>query len=173
MPIPLERFRGGFTIIEITVYVGLFSLLSVIIINTMWSTIRISNELRVSRDINDSAVVVMERLTRDIRNATQIDLAYSAFATSPGRLTLQTVTASGTAMTIEYFVASSTLRIKENGIDKGSLLSTRSQIDGLVFYYISRGATTAIKTELHIKSVRGASTNLDHFYNTTILRGTY
>ena len=117
MPIPEERFRGGFTIIEITVYVGLFSLLSVIIINTMWSTIRISNELRVSRDINDSAVVVMERLTRDIRNATQIDLAYSTFASSPGRLTLQTVTASGTAMTVEYFVASSTLRIKENGID--------------------------------------------------------
>ena len=167
------RQQGGFTVIETTVYVGLFSLLSIIIMNTMWSTIRISNELRVTRDINDTAVVVMERLTRDIKNATLVDIANSSFASSPGRLTIQTMTASGTAMTVEYFVASSTLRVKENGVDKGSLLSTRTQIEGLVFYYITSGATVAIKTELHMRSLRGASTNVDHFYNTTILRGTY
>jgi hypothetical protein len=140
---------------------------------SLFASIKSFNELRISRDINDSSVTIMERLTRDIKSATTIDLANSTFGATPGRLTLNTRNASGTALTVEYYVATSTLRIKENGVDVGSLMSAKTRVDGLVFYQIDLGNTIGIKTELHLTSSHGSASEADHFYNTSILRGSY
>lgn len=163
----------GFSLIEVVVYVTLFSTLSLVTVSSLLQTIRAFNNFRISRDINDSSVTVMERLTRDIKSATSVDLVNSTFGATPGRLTLNTVNASGTANTVEYYVATSSLRIKENGVDQGSLMSSKSQVSGLVFYYINTGTTVGIKTELHLSSSRGLISDVDHFYNTSILRGSY
>jgi type II secretory pathway pseudopilin PulG len=163
----------GFSLLEVVVYVSLFSTLSGVAMSSLFATIKSFNELRISRDINDSSVTIMERLTRDIKSATAIDFANSTFAANPGRLTLNTRNASGTALTVEYYVATSTLRIKENGVDVGSLMSAKTKIDGLVFYQINLGNTVGVKTELHLTSVRGSVSDVDHFYNTSVLRGSY
>jgi type II secretory pathway component PulJ len=165
--------KRGFSLIEVTLYVSLFSVLSILTMNALFQTIKAFNDLRISRDINDSSVTIMERLTRDIKSATAVDLTNSTFGATPGRLTLSTVNASGTPVTVEYYVASSLLRIKENGVEKGSLMSAKTQVDGLVFYYISTGSTIGVKTELHLKSSRGTVSDVDHFYNTSLLRGSY
>lgn len=168
-----KRSSLGFSLIEIVLYVSLFSVVSAISMNALLQTIKSFNNLRVSRNINDSSVSVMERLTRDIKSATTINLAQSTFGTSPGRLTLNTVNASGTPMTVEYYVASSSLRIKENGVDVGSLVSARTQVSALVFYYINTGTTVGVKIELHLTSSRASVNDIDHFYDTSILRGSY
>ena len=110
---------------------------------------------------------------RDIKSATSVNMAQSSFATSSGRLTLQTLSASGTPMTVEFYIATSSLRVRENGVDKGSLMSAHTQVDALEFHYMTNGATAAIKTELHLRSTRGTVTDVDHFYNTSVLRGSY
>ena len=163
----------GFTLIEIMLYVSLFTFVSSLSMNALIQTIRAFNDLRISRDINDSSVKIMERMTRDIKSATAVDLLNSTFGASPGRLTLTTVNASGTPTTVEYYISNSILLYKENGVAKGSLMSARTKIDALVFYYINTGATVAIKTELHVSSARGTVSDADHFYDTSILRGTY
>jgi len=165
--------QHGFSLIEIVVYVALFSTLSAVAMASLFASIKSFNELRISRDINDSSVTIMERLTRDIKSATAIDYANSTFSATPGRLTLSTRNASGTALTVEYYVATSTLRIKENGVDVGSLMSAKTRVSGLVFRQINLGNTIGIKTELHLTSSRGSVSDVDHFYNTSILRGSY
>lgn len=168
-----NRRPKGFSLLEVVVYVSLFSTLSVITMGSFFAMIKAFNELRISRDINDSSVTIMERLTRDIKSATAIDYGNSTFAATPGRLTLSTRNASGTAVTVEYYVATSTLRIKENGVDAGSLMSAKTKVSGLVFRQINVGNTVGVKTELHLTSQRGAVSDVDHFYNTSILRGSY
>ncbi|OGZ09330.1 MAG: hypothetical protein A3C14_05340 [Candidatus Lloydbacteria bacterium RIFCSPHIGHO2_02_FULL_50_18] len=163
----------GFTLVEMVLYIGLFVLLSTMSMTALFQTVRAFNELRVSRDIDDSAVKIMERLTRDIKSSTSVDLANSTFGSSPGRLTLLTVNASGTPLTVEYYVSGSILSIRENGVDRGALMSARTNIDALVFYYISSGPTFGIKTELHISSTRGKAGEVDDFYDTSVLRGSY
>ncbi len=165
--------KKGFSLIEVVVYVSLFSTLSGVAMASLFASVRAFNELRISRDINDSSVTIMERLTRDIKSATTIDLINSTFGATPGRLTLNTRNASGTTLVVEYYVATSTLRIKENGIDVGSLMSAKTKVDGLIFRQINLGNTVAVKTELHLKSSRGSVSDADHFYNTSILRGSY
>ena len=165
--------RAGFTLVEVMLYVGLFVSISVMSMNALFQTVKAFNNLRISRDINDSSVTIMERLTRDIKSASSVDVTNSTFNTSPGRLTLFTMNASGTPVTMEYYVATSTLRIRENGVDMGSLMSANTRIDALEFHSITTGNSSAIKTELHIYSARGTVSDADHFYNTSVLRGSY
>ena len=163
----------GFSLVEVVLYVGLFTLLSTMSMNSLFQTVRAFNDLRISRDVDDSSVQIMERLTRDIKSASSIDLASSTFGATPGKLTLNTINASGTPLVVQYFVASSSLHIKENGVDKGPIMSVKTNIDALVFYYINTGKTLAVKTELHISSTRSSTRDADNFYDTSILRGTY
>lgn len=166
-------YSKGFSLLEIVIYVSLFSVIAAVSMSALFQTIKAFSDLRVSRNINDSSVSVMERLTRDIKSATTVDLANSTFGASPGRLTLSTVNASGTATTVEYYVATSSLRIKENGVDMGSLVSAKTQVSALVFYYINTGSSIGIKTELHLTSSRASVNDIDHFYDTSVLRGSY
>jgi type II secretory pathway pseudopilin PulG len=165
--------QHGFTLVEVVVYVGLFVVISIMAMNALFQTVKAFNNLRISRDINDSSVTIMERLTRDIKSAVSVDSANSVFNATPGRLTLNTMNASGTPMVIEYYVSSSTLYIKENGVEVGSIMSAGTKVDGLVFRHLITGSTVAIKTELHIYSSRGTVNDTDHFYNTSVLRGSY
>lgn len=169
----VARGIRGFSLIEITLYVALFSMLTLTSMNTLFQAVRAFNDLRLSRDINDSSVQIMERLTRDIKSASAVDLVNSTFDANPGRLTLNTTSASGTPMTIEYSVATSTLRLKEGGIDRGSLMSAKTKIDALIFHYINTGSTVGVKIELHLSSSRSGVSDVDHFYDTAVLRGSY
>lgn len=167
------RSERGFSLVEMVLYVSLFSLISVLSMNMLMQTMKSFTELRISRDINDSAVYVMERLTRDIRAATSVDMPNSTFDATPGRLTLNTVNASGTAMVVEYDVLSSQLHVKENGVDKGSLMSAKTKIDALIFNYVNTGSTAGVRIHLHLRSERGSVSTVDHFYNTILMRGMY
>lgn len=158
---------------ETVLYVGLFALVSAMILTALMQSLQSFNKLRVSRDINDSAVYIMERLTRDIKGATAIDLANSTFNVSPGRLTMMTLSASGTPLSVEYYVSGDQLRVREAGVEKGALISSRSKIDGLVFRYITAGGTAGVKIELHLKSEHGSASSVSHFYNTALMRGMY
>lgn len=165
--------HSGFSLIEVVVYISLFSVISVMTMTALFSTMKSFTNLRISRDINSSSVVIMERMTRDIKSATSVDLVNSTFNANPGRLTLNTINASGTPMVIEYFISNNALRVKEGGIDKGSLLSSQTSISGVLFQYINTGRSIGVKIDLHVTASRGQVTDTDHFYNTIIMRGTY
>lgn len=168
-----QRTQSGFSLLETVVYIALFSTLSLTIANSMIQTVRGFNYLRASRDIDTASVVIMERLTANIKNATSTDVSNSTFGATPGRLTLNVTNASGTPMTVEYYVLSNNLRIKEAGVDVGSLMSSAARIQSLIFYSIDTGGTSGIKIELQLQSTRGVVTANDNFYNTVMLRGTY
>ena len=168
-----NRTQSGFSLIEAVVYIALFILLSVTTMTSLFDTVRAFNHLHITRDINDTSVLIMERLTYDIKRAISIDMANSTFGTTPGRLTLSVMNASGTPMTVEYYVQNNLLRVRESGVDKGALVFASTQIDGLVFSLINTGNTTGVKTALHLRSSRGGLSFVDHFYNTSMLRGTY
>lgn len=163
----------GLSLIESVIYVSLFAMLMLVAMSSLFTTVKAFSGVRVLRDIDDSSVTIMERMTRDIKTAVSVNMAQSVFGTDPGRLVLTTMTASGTTMTVDYYVSGGAIRLRENGVDKGSLVSTKTHIDGVVFHYIANGATIGIKIDLHLTASRGVVSNTEHFYNTVQLRGTY
>jgi hypothetical protein len=169
------RFLGkkGFSMLEIVVYVSLFTVISGITLTGMVQMAKSFNDLRSARDIDDSALQILSRLTRDIKSTDMVNFTQSDFSTDPGKLTLLTMTASGTPMKITYQVVDGKLHVIENLVDKGSLNSQYTNIDGLVFTYINTPKSHGIKIALQISSTQDKAHTVQNFYSTALLRGSY
>ncbi len=163
----------GLSIIETVVYVALFSILSVVLVSSLMRITRAFNEFRIDRDINDSSIASMERITREIKNARSINLSGSSFATSSSKILLNTTDAVGTAMTVEFSVASGTLRVKENGVDKGALNSAKTTVDAFVLYLVNNSNSATVKIELFLSGQRGGAVKDAVFYNSAVMRDAY
>ena len=66
---PTLNLSKGFTLVEMIIYVAFLGILGVLAINATLVMTNAYVNLRVSRDLNQSGVATLERMTREIRNA--------------------------------------------------------------------------------------------------------
>lgn len=162
----------GFTLVEMIIYIAFFAVLSVLAVNVTVMVMRSFYTLRLNQSVNQSAMVALERLSREIRNAYDIDTAQSTLGSSPGRLTLNTKDAVGANTTMEFYMdGASQLRLKEGGVDKGSLVTKTVTLTDLVFRSIATLNSKAVKVEMTLHDSRATTTQAVKFYDTIVLRG--
>lgn len=162
---------GGTTLVELMVYITILTIVSVALIaavNSIFSTLA---ELRVREEIAQTGVVTLERITREIRKASDIDVFSSTLGSSPGILVLDTEDSSGnpTTMTIEVTGGKVTL---QEGIGVLVPLSrTGVTVDSLIFTRMSGTNTEGVLVELTVsKDIRG--TTITKEYRTfAVLKG--
>jgi len=149
--------KRGLTLIETIIYVVIFFIVSVVLVQALFNMSRVFAEVRLSRVVNHSALTALERLTREIRQANSVDEAASVFDVHPGRLVLDTAS---------FYLTGPTLMIKEvsSTVDH-PLTSSKTSVSNLVFRLISADTTTAVKVEMTIGDRK--------FYSTAVLRGSY
>lgn len=63
----------GMTLIEVLVGMALFSVLGVLLLGLAMSTSRVTQDMRDRAGVNDETRAAMERITREVRQATSID----------------------------------------------------------------------------------------------------
>lgn len=170
------RSRGGrgFTLVEMIVYAAVLGVLSVLAINSTIIMTEAYASLRASRDLNQSATAVLERMTREIRGATGVDPS-SVIGANPSDLVLNTKDAGGAITTIEFYkdLTDNLIKVKEGGVAKGALMTPSTQANTFVVRTLSSTNSIAVKIELTITATRGTKTKTRNFYNTVVLRGSY
>ena len=171
----LKSFSKGLTLIETIIYAAIFALISILVINAILMMTESFNVFRVARNINNSSEVAMERMTREIRWADDINVAESVFGSNPGRLVLNTIDpATGLATTTEFFVLNGALMIREGASDAQPLTSYKTEVTNLIFKQIAGSSVSkAVKIELELQSGRGNFQKKEKFYNSVILRRSY
>lgn len=169
---PRTRSRHrGYTLMELVVYVAVFAFLSVVVVNAILAVTGSFLAIRTERNVNTAASTAMERVVREVRLAESVDILNSTFDTHPGRITLNTTDINGVATTVEFYVESGQLKVREGGADAGELTPVTVVIDTFVARLITAGSVQAVKIELTIHDARGG--NAKTFYNTALLRGSY
>lgn len=168
-----RNFRTGFTLIEMIVYVAILGIITVLAVNSTLEMTKAYVNLRVSRDMNTSATAVLERMTREIRGANDIDLAQSTLGANPGRLTLNTKDAVGADTTVEFYVENGLIKVKEGGVAKGALMTSSTQASSFIVRSLSNANSKAVKIDLTVAATRGNVSKTRNFYNTVVLRGSY
>ena len=168
-----KKNTNGFTLVEMIVYVAFISVFSVVIMGVFVTTLKVFADFRLTRDINESAIAVMERLVREIRIAYEVDQVESTLGTNPGILHLKTTTVTGTSTTVEFYATSSRVRMEEGGVDAGYLSSQNVNVDLLIFDLITNTNTEAVTIRMQLSATRGSVTKTKSFYSTAILRGSY
>ena len=169
----LLHTHRGFTLVEMVVYTAMLVVILLIIVSFIVSFGKAYNVLKSTIHINNSAIVSFERMVREIRLASNVDTAASILDTHPGRLALTTTDASGAPITLEFYINSGALMLRQEGVDVGPLTRSDVTITNLVFRSFSNGRSEAVKVEVTLESVVADTTKVKNFYGSAVLRESY
>ena len=133
-----KKYCRGFTIIEMLAYIAVLSIILVLIVISLTSLITSENRVNIEKNIETSASTVLERMTRDIRNAKSIDTAGSTLGTNPGVLSLNTTDVEGNPKMEAFYLDNNILKISENSTEAGVLTFSSSRVTELVFESLDR-----------------------------------
>jgi type II secretory pathway pseudopilin PulG len=163
----------GFSLIEMLAYVTILSIVFILIVNTLLIVTSSYSSIKVANDLNNSALISIERLVREVRLAHSIDLAQSVFNTSPGRLVLNTVDSVGMPLVLDFYVENNILKLKKDGALFGPLTRDNVDVTNLVFTNTSTTTSSSIKMEITLETSDSDVTKTEKFYSSTVLRGSY
>ncbi len=168
MSTQFKKRNSGLSLLETLIYIALLVVVSIVVIEAITLVFRVHKETAAAKSINTSAMVALERMTRDIRNGVSIDEANSILQTSPGKLTV----VAG-PVTTEFSIDNEKLLVKENGVSQGYLVAGSATTSLLKFFLISTTTSKSVKIELSLAVGSGTDHVTKNFYSTVVLRGSY
>ncbi len=161
----------GFSIIEIIIYLAIFTMISLLVINSLLTVMTAFSKIRNNRSILEAGMNSMERMSRDIRQSKSIDLLHSNLGA--GILQLNSTDESGNPIIIKFSKENSKLDLYQAGVLSGNLLGPYVNLDSLTFRKITTTRSEAVKIEMSINDKRSKTNQIRKFYDTIILRGGY
>ncbi len=162
--------KKGFSLIEMLVYIALITVIFLFIINMILSFTGSYKDITALRVADRSGMDAMERMTREIRNATSVTPAQSFFGSSPGILTI-VQTSSGVSTTTKFYLQNEVLRVDVNGVYSGPLTLTRAQVTNLTFNLLTSTSSQAVKIDMILNGTSGNVTKTKAYHSTIILKG--
>jgi prepilin-type N-terminal cleavage/methylation domain-containing protein len=168
-------WKGGYTLVELLIVIAISTILVIAVsaaTNSLYTTYRNVESLR---QIESAAISILDRITREIKNSTSIDMTNSVFNSDIGRLSLN-VSSSTATINTQIYASSSRLYISRNGVNLGPLSPNDVKVSLISYNLIatSTNSATAIRMELILESPDNSPANwTKSFYSTAIMRGTY
>ena len=173
----LRTYRNpsrGYTLAELVVYVGLISILLLLIAGTTYTMIKTSRRSRAFLDVNSAAISAFSRFSRDIRRATSVDTVNSTLGASSGKLVLNMKKSDGTNdVTTFYLSDDAKVKISQNGTFEGDITQDNLAVSNLTFRKFSVASTTAIRVEMTLAPDASTTVPALNFYGTYVMRGSY
>jgi hypothetical protein len=169
--------NGGYSFVEVIIYLAMLIILLTAIINGTLLLAQSYRSVKVVRDIESSAITSMDRMTREIHDASDINGTLTTYNTNPGSLELDTTDTSGTAITLRFYALNGKVMMDKNGVTEGQLTESDVHVSSLIFRSITSSSSVAIKIEM---TLQGTSTSngtssliTKNFYDTAVVRGSY
>lgn len=161
--------KNGYSLVEILIYLAIFTAVSILVINSFLIILSSSNQTNMNRKILESGTYSMERISREIRQATSIDTVNSTASI----LVLNSHGSNGSAVVVKFSNENGTLKIYQNNISAGNLLGNHLSLTNLIFRRIVTTQGEAVKIEMSLTYSDGKNTKTENFYDTIILRAIY
>ncbi len=171
--LPIFKYKKGNTLAETLIYVGLVSMLFLVIIQTSFSIAQSSKRSRSFLDINSAAVSAFSRFSRDVRRATSIDTVQSILGASSGKIVLNMRKSDGTNDVLAFYLSDQKVKIDQNGVYVGDITQDNMAVSNLTFRKFSVASTTAIRVEMTLAPDASTTVPALNFYGTYVLRGSY
>jgi type II secretory pathway component PulJ len=164
-----KKYKSGFSIIEVIIYLAIFTVLSILVINSFIIILSSYKTSNTNRNLMEGGLNVMERLSREIRNAENINLTN----TTSNNLELEYSNDLGEIIITKIIFENGDLNLYQANILKGNLLTNNLELINLGYRIISTPEGQAVKIEMTLEENSGRTPKSENFYNTIILRGAY
>jgi Tfp pilus assembly protein PilW len=162
--------KSGYSLVEIIVYLAIFTAISILVINSFIIILSSFETTNMNRKLLESGVVSMERISREIRQAQNVDPSSTSTI-----LVLNSTDSSEDPMVVKFLNEGGLLNIYKNNNEdpEGNLLGQNISVTSLVFRHITTTESEAVKIEMTLQYSMGNNTKSENFYDTIILRGGY
>lgn len=154
--------KKGFTLIEMLIYIALLAIISVLIINSMLFLVPSYNSLKVTRDINNAAVSTLERITREVKSASGVDVVNSVFDVQEGKLVLN----DGTSI----YLSGGRVYIQEGSGDPNPLTRKEVTVTDLTLEHFIGTESEAVQVRMTVEGSRRNITKTGNFHTAATLR---
>ena len=167
--------RKGFTLIELVVYIGILALIGVAAVRLILSVSFNAAEIKAERALTASAEAAIETLTREIRQAYDVDLGASVFGANPSTLALKTfVFPSSPDTIVRTFSLSGSRLARQDGLAPAEPITSQDvTITNLTFWHLSTATSDLITVKMSLESGQGRFKETQTFYDSTVLRSKY
>ena len=145
----IKKTEKGISVIEVLVYVGVFSLIMVIVTSFVFWFIRSNTKAKVMREVLDSSKKVMELITQEIKESEYIYLP----TTSATQLSLKTkkYPAPGEEFSyLDFYLCDSRVCMKKESQDPIYLTPENIEVNNLVFTQVKTGNYLSIRINLGV-----------------------
>jgi prepilin-type N-terminal cleavage/methylation domain-containing protein len=162
--------KAGFSLIEMVIYIAILALMLSVIVSVIYSLTQSNRQIRTTRLIENSAMIVLERIEREIREAETLIEGSSVFDVHPSSLTLSGEAQGGGLETTEIDFANGRIYLHQGGVDLGAISDPDVTVDSLIFRHFESGEVEGVRVELTFSA--GTSTHLrtENFYSSILLR---
>lgn len=164
----------GASIIELIIYGAILAFLSVFAINSFLVISSALAEVRLRRQINANAELIMSRLLREIRFGKSIE-ATSVFGAHPSRLLFITFAGptDDTEISGDFRVLGMNLLLQKGSGGALQLNTDDVGVTNFVLRQIAAPNAAAVKIELALEASTTRKTVNEKFYGTAVMRGSY
>lgn len=167
------KSNKGSTLLETLVYISILVIIILVLIGSLVVLSRSYRQVTVSRTLESSALLALDRITSGIRSSESINFANTTLNSSVGVLSLNARATSGTPYIARFYVQDGIVKMDVNGVFEGQLTSSSTQVTSLMFRHIDTPVSDAIRTEIIIEADVNGLTKTENFYTTTILKNSY
>lgn len=161
--------KSGLTAVEALIYSTILLIVLIFIVQTVISTTKIHNQIKLAQTLETSGSLAMERVLREIRNSSAVVTAESVLGSSPGTLKLSGTDDSG-PFTLTFNLSGGKIWISRNGGTPGALTLPTVTADSLVFRRLVNTNSEAVKVEMSLSGNAGSTTKTFDLYGTAVIR---
>lgn len=155
--------QAGYSLLELVIYIGLFALLSIVLMQSLMSVVRTYAAASRYRTLQTNGEIVMERITRSVRGAQTV--ATSLCGASSGTL----VTTDSVGSTNAFALSSGTLTLAVDGGAASPLTTSEVSVTTFTVCPITTPVGSGTKVTLTLATTDSTPTTAS-FYTTTMSR---
>jgi Tfp pilus assembly protein PilE len=169
--------KKGISLVETVIYLAIFTMVSILVINSFITVIGSFATTRTNRSLMEAGINSMERMSREIRQADNVDVLNSSL--NGDTLHLNSKDSGENLITIKFSKVNNDLNLyKCSGLVVcdtffGNLVGENISLDSLVFRRVITAQGEAIKIEMTLSDIYSKTNKTENFYNTIILKGGY
>lgn len=158
----------GYSFIELIVYISVFVLISIVVTQSLLYSMKTYSVARSYRALQRNADTALDRITREVRNASSITTGSSTFGSSPGTLSFSGTDSTNTPYSGSLSVLNGNISLVLNG-NTYDLTSNEVSISDITFWSITTNTSDAVKIKITLSTTR-APIITKSFYTTVVLR---
>ena len=163
--------QKGFSLVETVIYIGLMSAILLSLIYIISSASGTYYLLRNSRNIERSAINIMDTFNVQTDTATKIDLNNTKFDSATGSIALISYDDVGNSTTTKIYLSGNNLMLSQNNNVLGPINLSDVRVTKFVVRNFSTSTINGFKIEMNIDNASSSVQYMsENFYNSYILR---